>query len=57
MYKPAHLGSAKRRSRLNLNNHDREEARRRIRLYMDAFRAGTRITKNLDFDASSRVVA
>jgi malate synthase len=35
---------------LNLNNHDLDEARRRIRLYMDAFRGdGTRITGNLDF--------
>ena len=37
---------------LNLNNHDLEEGRRRIRLYMDAFRGnGTRITGNLDFTA------
>ncbi len=37
---------------LNLNNHDLEEARRRIRLYMDAFRKdGTRLTGNLDFEA------
>jgi malate synthase len=39
---------------LNLNNHDLEEARRRIRLYMDAFgRDGTRMTENLDFAASA----
>jgi malate synthase len=36
---------------INLNNHDIDEARRRIRLYMDAFkRDGTRVTRNLDFD-------
>ena len=35
---------------INLNNHDLETARERIRLYMDAFRhEGTRITENLDF--------
>ncbi|MBD3336355.1 MAG: malate synthase, partial [Candidatus Eisenbacteria bacterium] len=35
---------------INLNNHDREEARRRIKKYLDAFRRdGTRITENLDF--------
>jgi len=35
---------------INLNNHDLGEARRRIALYMDAFRRdGTRIAKNLDF--------
>jgi malate synthase len=35
---------------VNLDNEDLEEARRRIRLYMDTFRAeGTRVTKNLDF--------
>jgi malate synthase len=34
---------------LNLNNHDIAEARRRIELYLDAFRAdGTRITRNLE---------
>ena len=37
---------------INLNNHDLEEARRRIGLYMDAYaRDGTRITENLDFVA------
>jgi malate synthase len=37
---------------LNLNNHDLSVARKRIRLYMDAFAAdGTRITENLDFVA------
>jgi malate synthase len=36
---------------LNLNNHDLEEARRRIRLYLEAFRDdGTRMTANLDFN-------
>ncbi len=35
---------------LNLNNDDLEEARQRIRQYLEAFhRDGTRITKNLDF--------
>jgi malate synthase len=35
---------------LNLDGYDRTEAERRIRLYMDAFRAdGRRITENLDF--------
>jgi malate synthase len=35
---------------INLDNHDLGEARRRIALYMDAFRKdGTRIAKNLDF--------
>ena len=35
---------------INLNNHDLETARERIRLYMDAFRReGTRFTRNLDF--------
>jgi malate synthase len=39
---------------LNLDNHDLGEARRRIGLYMDAFRRdGTRITHNLDFDAET----
>jgi malate synthase len=34
---------------INLNNHDLDEARRRIRLYLDAFaQDGTRITRNLD---------
>ena len=38
---------------INLDNHDLEEAKRRIELYMQAFRAdGTRITRNLDFDAA-----
>jgi malate synthase len=37
---------------VNLNNHDLARARRRITEYMTACRAdGTRITKNLDFDA------
>jgi malate synthase len=35
---------------LSLNNHDLEVARKRIHLYLDAFRnRGTRITENLDF--------
>ena len=35
---------------INLNNHDLETARERIRLYRDAFRhEGTRFTENLDF--------
>jgi malate synthase len=35
---------------LNIGNTDLEEARRRIAMYMDAFRGdGTRITRNLDF--------
>ena len=37
---------------INLNNHDLELGRKRIRLYMDAFgKDGTRITENLDFVA------
>jgi malate synthase len=41
---------------LNLDNHDIEEARRRIRLYTETFREkGVRITHNLDFDAEARV--
>jgi malate synthase len=35
---------------INLNNHDLDEAKRRIRLLVDTFRRdGTRITENLDF--------
>jgi malate synthase len=38
---------------INLNNYDLDEAKRRTRMFMDAFRAdGTRITKNLDFEAA-----
>jgi malate synthase len=38
---------------INLNNERLEEARRRIATYLAAFRAdGTRITRNLDFDAA-----
>jgi malate synthase len=38
---------------LTLGSGSLEEARRRIRMYMDAFRRdGTRITGNLDFDAA-----
>jgi malate synthase len=37
---------------LNLNVEHLDEAKRRIALYLDAFRgSGTRITKNLDFAA------
>jgi malate synthase len=37
---------------INLDNHDLEKARGRIRQYMEAFaRDGTRITENLDFEA------
>jgi malate synthase len=36
---------------INLVNEDLDEARRRIAMYLDAFRRdGTRITRNLDFD-------
>ena len=35
---------------INLDNHDLEEAKRRIGSYVEAFRRdGTRITENLDF--------
>ena len=35
---------------INLDNHDLTEAKRRIRLLVDAFRKdGTRVTENLDF--------
>jgi malate synthase len=35
---------------INLNNYNLEEGKKRIKLYMDAFRKdGTRVTKNLDF--------
>jgi malate synthase len=37
---------------INLNNYELAEAKRRIRLLVDAFRKdGTRITQNLDFDS------
>ncbi len=40
---------------INLNNFDLAEAKRRIRLFADAFRKdGTRITENLDFDGKAR---
>jgi malate synthase len=40
---------------INLDNHDVAEAKRRIRLLTEAFRAdGTRITQNLDFEAASK---
>ena len=36
---------------INLNNHDLEEAEKRILLYLEKFRKdGTRITENLDFN-------
>jgi malate synthase len=35
---------------INLNNHDLDEARRRIELVMAKFQAGVRITLNLDFE-------
>jgi malate synthase len=36
---------------INLDNHDLDTARDRIRMYLEAFaRDGTRITENLDFD-------
>ncbi len=39
---------------INLDHYDLDEAKRRIRLYMDAFRHdGTRITENLDFTAAN----
>ena len=39
---------------INLDNHELETARARIRLYMDAFRKdGTRITRNLDVAAGT----
>jgi malate synthase len=35
---------------INLNNQDLEEAKKRIEMYMDAFKEeGIRITENLDF--------
>lgn len=38
---------------INLNNHDLDTAKKRIKLYMDAFKKdGTRITENLDFVVS-----
>lgn len=43
---------------LNLDHHDLEEARRRIRLYIDAYRnEGVRITHNLDFEPGTRITA
>jgi malate synthase len=37
---------------INLDNHDLQEARKRIDLYMDAFAGrGVRLTENLDFSA------
>ena len=39
---------------INLNNHDLETAKKRISMYIDAFRSnGERITRNLDFEASN----
>ncbi|HKI84347.1 MAG TPA: malate synthase, partial [Candidatus Krumholzibacteria bacterium] len=38
---------------LNLNNHDLQEAKRRIGLYSEEFEnRGTRVTRNLDFEAA-----
>ncbi len=38
---------------INLDNHDLETAKKRISMYIDAFRStGERITRNLDFDVS-----
>ncbi len=43
---------------VNLDNHDLDEARRRIRLYLHAFhRDRARVTENLDFDALSPIPA
>ena len=43
---------------INLDNHDVNEARRRIRLLTEAFRTdGTRITQNLDFAATATASA
>jgi malate synthase len=40
---------------LNIGNEDLDEAKNRIRTYMDSFRRdGTRITRNLDFAGSTR---
>jgi malate synthase len=37
---------------INLNNYNLEEAKKRIRMYIEAFlKDGTRITGNLDFEA------
>jgi malate synthase len=39
---------------VNIDNHDLEVARRRIRQYLEAFaKDGTRITENVDFEAPS----
>jgi malate synthase len=38
---------------INLDNHDLDEAKRRILLYLETFRRdGTRVTRNLDFEAA-----
>ena len=38
---------------INLNNHDLDEAGKRVRLYLETLsRDGRRITGNLDFDGS-----
>ena len=40
---------------INLNNFDLKEARRRIRMYMEAFsKERRRITENLDFTPSEK---
>jgi malate synthase len=43
---------------INLDNHDLGEAKRRIRMFRDAFRAdGTRLTRNLDFERTPQVMS
>ena len=43
---------------INLNNHDLAEAKRRIALFRDTFRAdGTRLTRNLDFERTAQATS
>ena len=43
---------------INLDNHDLGEAKRRIRLFRDTFRAdGTRLTRNLDFERTAQATS
>ena len=43
---------------INLDNHDLAEAKRRIKLLRDAFRAdGTRVTRNLDFERTPQATS
>ena len=43
---------------INLNNHDLAEAKRRIVLFRDTFRAdGTRLTRNLDFERAPQATS